>query len=782
MKTQCYEVAKDLFLVEATLGSKKTTKKVEPPCHHIAVIDCSYSMCYDLPRIREQLKKRIPKLLKEKDLLSIIWFSSRGQHGVLVEAEPVATLADLQDINHAIDRWLKPVGLTGFKEPIEDAGKLAAKLAKKHSGMAHSLFFMSDGCDNQWARAEIIKAVEKVAGDLASATFVEYGYYADRPLLTAMAEASGGCLIFADDFDKYAPIFESAVTKGISGAPRVEAKVDGDPIRGFAYAFDGDDLLTFKVEGGKVLVPEDLQSFAYLSPSPVGKVVGKVGEAAKKASATPTAAGPSEVALAYAAVSLYSVRMQPNVVLPLLKALGDVSFIEEFSGLFGKDKYSAFMEATRMAATGAGRFVKGYDPKKVPKDDAFTVLDLLRILDEADDSRILIDHDAFSYSRISRGRVTDDSLSAEDLEQVQELSARIAASTDPKEIQKLSDEIKTISAVKVTALKFEGDDAPHGYSIDGLTFNETRPNISIRVQKQGHVTLPDERPAKVPQKFSTFVYRNYAIVRDGLIHVQQLPVQVSQATLDKIKKGKPPRGVLGKTAAVGDRVQLVINLNKLPIINRKMVQEVSAEALFRKEYELAQARAEQKVYNALKKEKFPRTSKGFEALYGADATKWLQERGITDYSGFNPKGKQAEAKDYYVGKELVVKIKGYTSLPSVNDVKKRIASGKAITGGAALMSPAMDDITAFLESDAYKKAKSKDKTLEGWLDGQALEAKRAVRKLLFELAQVKFAVVVGQVWFKEFASLDENSLDLDLTGTGKPIPCTVEQKEVEIKI
>ena len=776
MKTQSYEVTKDLYLVETTIGTKKAKKADPPACHHIAVIDCSYSMYSDLPRIREQLKKRLPKLLKETDLLSIIWFSSRGEHGVLLEAEPVASLTDLQDVNHAIDRWLKPIGLTGFKEPIEDAAKVVAKVAKK--GVAHNLFFMSDGCDNQWARSEILKAVEKAADVLASATFVEYGYYADRPLLTAMAEVSGGSLIFAEDFNSYSPLFESAVTKGISGAPRIEVDLDGDPIRGFAFAIDGDALLTFKVEGGKVQVPEDLQSFAYLSPDPVGKVVGKVNTAAKKASTSPTAVGPSEVALAYAAVSLYSVRMQPNVVLPLLKALGDVGFIEEFSGLFGKDKYSSFMEATRLAAVGQAtrRFIKGYDPKKVPKEDAFTVIDLLRILDQADDSRVLIDHPAFSYSRISRARVTDGSLSPEEQVEIDNLTTQLAGKTN------ITNKIAAIVSGKGPGLKFVADPAPNGYPISGLTFNETRPNISILVQKDGHVILDENRPDKVPQKLPTFIYRNYAIVRDGLINVEQLPIQVSEGTLDAIKKQKPPRGVLGKASKKGTRYELVVNLKRLPIINRKMVQETSAQVLFEKEFELACARAEQKVYNALKKEKFPRVSKGFEALYGTDAAEWLKERGITDYSGFNPKGRQTEAKDYYVGKELVVKLKGYASLPSVNEVKKRVAAGKALTGGAALMSPANDEIKDFLASDVYQKAKNQDKALEGWLDGQALEAKRTVRRLLFELAQIKLSITIGQVWFREFGSINENTLDLDLTGTGKPVTCTVELNEVEIKI
>ena len=171
-KTTSSKVSNSLFLVRQPIKAASSKEVVVEAVNHVAIIDCSGSMYAELPRIREQLKKRIPKLLKEQDTLSVIWFSGRGQCGVLLEAEPIATLTDLQAVNGAIDRWLKTVGLTGFKEPIELVSKLVATVAKKNSN-PFAMFFMSDGCDNQWSRQEILKAVELVSGKLASASFVE---------------------------------------------------------------------------------------------------------------------------------------------------------------------------------------------------------------------------------------------------------------------------------------------------------------------------------------------------------------------------------------------------------------------------------------------------------------------------------------------------------------------------------------------------------------------------------------------------------------------------------
>jgi len=217
MATTFYRVSDSIYLARRYVSTVKSDPvKVEVPVNHVVVIDCSGSMQYDLPAIREQLKKKLPKLLNKQDTVSIIWFSGKGQFGTLLEAEPVATLTDLQMVNNAIDRWLQPIGLTGFKDPIDEAAKVVGRISAKNPNSVSSLFFMSDGHDNCNSRADILQAITWAAGRFSSSTFVEYGYYADRALLTAMAEKAGGTLIFSSDFDKYAPVFENALSKKVT--------------------------------------------------------------------------------------------------------------------------------------------------------------------------------------------------------------------------------------------------------------------------------------------------------------------------------------------------------------------------------------------------------------------------------------------------------------------------------------------------------------------------------------------------------------------------------------
>lgn len=770
MSTISHRIADQLFLVRQGVALDAPAKPAEAPTNHIVVVDCSGSMYDALPKIREQLKKKLPKLLRDGDTLSMIWFSGRGQYGALFEGEPVPTLAELADVSKAIDRWLKPVGLTGFKEPLGEAAEMATRLAK--NGKSCSLFFMSDGCDNQWPRADVLKAVEKAAGGLAAATVVEYGYYADRPLLAKMAEAFGGAHIHAEDFDKYQPLFEAAMQKRPIGGKRVEVELGSMPIGEFAFALVDGDLVTFGAEttkkSAKVYVPEGLQALWYLSPVAVvepGQVAGELSALAASVPGNPT------VSAAYAALSLYASRMKPDVVYPILRALGDVTFVDSFSTAFGKQKISEFMAAAQGAAFDpAARFTAGRDPARVPADDAFTVLDLLRLLAADEGNRVLLDSPAFKYARIGRGRVdADEALTADEQAEVQRITAAMGKEKSAKKLKELQAQLDAITSTKREALKFAATPAPEGYPISSLTFNEERPNVSFLVRKEGTVDLSGRLPKSlttVPAAFPTFVWRNYAVLKDGLVNVDQLPVKLTEATFERLKAEAVPMSMVG-----GD---LVVNVHRLPPINRRMVKGVSAQSLFELEYQLTEMRARQKVYNAKLKELKPaKESKSFALAYGQEAADWLKEAGFTDYSGFAPKVVQAEATDFYLGKQLEVKLKGYASLPTVKDVEAKVDSGKPLTGAAALMGKAVVEVRDFFK-------KNPEKLHATWIEGKAKTCTQEVRGLLFQKAQIVYAVIVGQVWFSEFKSLDETTLTVALPSGN--VTGTVELKDVEIKI
>lgn len=773
---QAIKVSDSYALGSISITAAPKAKPVEVSTNHIVLIDCSGSMSYDLPKVREQLKKKLPKLIGPKDTISIIWFSGRGQCGVLLEAEPVATLTDLSMVNSAIDRWLNPIGMTGFKEPLKLAADLIGKIKKSRPGTVFSLFFMSDGCDNQWPRHEILTTAEEVAGGLSSATFVEYGYYADRPLLTQMAEKCGGQLVFATGFDQYNPVFEASLSKRVSGAPKVEVSISEIPVNGFLFTLADGDLITYAVENGKANVPEDTKEawFLFETKHPYNDKLDN------------TVTG-NVIAAAYAAVSLYSVRMNSDVVFALLKALGDVDFIERFATCFGKQKYSEYMDSAKAAAFDAKlRYTKGYDPKKVPAEDAFTILDLLRLLASDEKNHVLMEHPDFKYARIGRTRTdTADLLSPEEQAEIDQINQKLSTEKRLGEVKKLNERLAAILDSKQGALKFTTDPAPYGYPISTLTYNEDRPNISILVRKTGTVDLTGRIPAehsKVPTAFPTFIWRNYAIIKDGLTNVEVLPVRVTEETAKQLSELLPPEAKPTNISMAGGFVTGVINLKALPVINRKMVASVSAEALFRLQYELEKIKAAQKVYKEYLNSRFPKKSDAkAQELYGVEATKWLETQGF-GYNGFAPLHTKTDAAvDVYMGKELKVELAGMKgSLPKVSDVQSRLASSKKQTSLGALMAPTVTEVETYLQSEQYVDATDKDAEFKKWIEKKADDSIKKARSLMNQMAQIKFSVIVGQVWFKEFSSLDENTLKV--TCDGCEIEGRVEMKEVEIKI
>lgn len=780
-----FGVEPSLQLVRYTLDRAQQQILTPSPTNHIAVIDCSGSMSSDLPKLRTQLKNKLAKLLGPNDTISIIWFSGRGEFGVLVEAEKVAGLKDLAAIHAAIDRWLKPVGMTGFKEPLEEVSRLIARVS---NGYVWSLFFMSDGCDNQWPRAQILETIRAAAGSLQAATFVEYGYYADRALLAAMADTAGGAHIFAADFAAFEPVMDGALQRQALATPKVQISIDHAVVGDVVFAIDESrrELRTYEVKPAGLIdsctIDADVRRVWYLSKGATSFPRAVLSQTAPQAT--------------YAALSLFAMRAMPDVVYALLRNLGDVSLIREFGGCFGKQRYSAFMARAHAAAfdpslRGAG----GYDRNAVPPDDAFTVFDLLQVLEESN-ARVQLDHPEFKYSLIGRQQADADTMmTATEKKRADEIAQEMSKTRAAKKLKELNAELDALLGAKRDALVFEAADAPDGYAIAGLTYNEERPNISILVRKPGTVDLrrrvQDTNAAGLcnfPLDFSTHIWRNYTLVRDGLVNVSRLPLRMNLETFKQLQKlgltsdhlaaadpaNHSTATVLQRTLAL---VDIVIKLDELPVLNRKTVRETStsAAALALNEWQLIHARAAQKVYKNLLEALAPlEKSQTFVARYGQAAADWLAAQGLTD-GGFNPKRVTMPSTDCYLGKELSITIKGYAGkLPSLNEVRKKMAPDKMPTGLAGLMAARLREAEAFIKANPKKFHAS-------WLEGQQKIWIATTRGLLQNKARAVFSLIVGQTWFPEFKSFEENVLTFN-DPSGTPRTATFKMNDVEIEI
>lgn len=691
---------------------------IPAPTHHLMAIDISGSMYSDLPKLRTHLKNKLATLVQDNDTVSIIWFSGRGQVGTLVEAMKIRGVADLSVLHKAIDRFLVPTGLTGFKDPLLEAERIIDLLRAKGGDSLVNFLFLSDGYDNQGSRKEVLDLCAKLEKKVDSAAVVEYGYYADRDLLTKMAETLGGKLVFNQDFEAYTATIAGAMG---GSTKKVPVKLDHVASEGSVFALVGTNVLTFTPDAaGVVLVPEGLTSLAYFTAAK-----GVAFDRKKHVDA-----------LVWASLVPLAQRLDSAKLFAVLGALGDVALVNLFSSSFSKEDYSRFSEAVVAAAGDTDkRYAEGYDAEAVPKEDAYTVLHLLSDLSGSDENLVYPYHPLWSYERIG-------------------------AESKAKEDQ----------------AKFTEGDRAKGYAVNGLVWNEDRPNVSLRLRIDGVVTLPAGRPTPLPETVDSFIYRAYTIIKDGIVHTRKLPVSLSHETFVKLRA----QGLLeGEVWAPGKVLELTYP--KLPVINRQMVKGATAKDTFAKVLELAQLKAAQKVFNDFRKAVAPKVSAKFLALYGQDATDYLATVGVTEFNGFNPSSETVKSGDFYMANELKIAVKGLSSLPKVSDVEASVAAGKKLKLGEHIMAPALKRINDFKASPLFTGAADGNALLVTWLESEAKAAVKRTRELMEELAQSKFAIVVGHVWFTDLPSIDVTSLDVEVPGYGA-VPVTATLKSVEVAI
>jgi hypothetical protein len=758
----------NLYLTTDTvLNPEQQVSITTTQVNRIFVIDCSGSMYRDLPLIREQLKNKIPILLNENDTISIIWFSGKNQCGILQEGVKVKSLVDLELLNKSIDKWLKDVCLTGFKEPIELTTELIGRLEKKYPGSISTMTFMTDGYDNQWSEKEIINVVTKLGEVAASVTFVEYGWYCNRNLMNKLAEATCGTLLFNENFYEYDELVSKEFNKKITNKVKTEIKLV-KPTSKIVYGLtDDNEFITFVCDdNNSIFVGSNVKSIYYFSEKSNMAV-----DISDLANDHPI------ISDTYRILSCLTQKMKSDEIFEILKSIGDIHLYKKFTNCFSKQDYTYFQRECIEAANGHN-FIEGRNTEFIPKDDAYTVIDVLDQLAADYNNKVLIYHDAFDYKKISVNKKQTDTTPAIDKDVIIEKIKNAKNATELAEASALLNEA-TIATSNELKFAPEEDAKKNGLSVIKLTYNENRPNISILVKVNGTVNIAghSDKPAGLPDEMPTFIYRNYAIINDGIKNVKKLPVVLSEETRKIFNDNQVPL----MDVVEGDFEYSVIDVQNIPIINRKMVTTLSAKDFFVKNVELIKNSALQKVLKYYNDQYNEKRSTGYDVLYGVDVSNWLKEIGITEYNGFSPKMETVEPVDEYIGKSMAVNIKGCSTLPTVKKVIEKVESGNGtLTKTENLINEGLKVYNEFTNSSIYQKSSNQTNLISTWLKDETKSAIENNRQLIREVSAMKFSIMLGHVWFNEFATLDENSMSV--TVDGENFDCTVDLKDITVKI
>lgn len=719
-------------------------KPVEQSVNHVFAVDVSGSMYDALPKMRQHIKSKLALLVKPKDTVSIIYFSSKNQYGVVFEGEKINGLQDLSSLHKAVDKFLQTLGLTGFVEPIQEAMDVAKRL--KGNGNINSFIFMTDGYDNQWGKADIIKKAKMLPDFFEAISFIEYGWYCNRPLIAEMAQVSGGAHVFSEDYKTYEPALERLFQN--KTVKRKSVAVTSD----YAFYLDNNEVLLVDANDGVVNIPEDVDALYLL------------GEDSDYKAQIESMDDKSKYVALYVAIH----KMKTDLAWLLLKSLGDVKLIRAFSNCFSKQEYSNVKESVKISIFDESqRFVDGVDHNMVPNEDAYTALDVLNDLMNGENF-LQTNHEAFSYNRIGAATVQKDL--SED--KINELKEKLANSKDVEEIKQLTLEISGVSS---WVPQFTEVPSEKGEPILNLVFNESRPNVSIQITKQGYVEVSDEKVKELnlPKQVPTHIFRNYTIIKDGILNMKVLPVTLDEATFTKLKT----EGLL-ECEYQASYVYL-LDITKAPLINRKMVKAVSAKVYFGKHLELQDLKAKQKVFKFYMDEVSPKNQTKLLELYGSEGVAYLESIGIKDY-GFSPKVKSEKSGDFYYSKELDIKLAGLSSLPSMKAITDKIAKRSKLNLADTLMIDAINQYKAFVESPMVQKSTAKESLIETWLTSETKSTISEVRKIQYELNKVLYSIVVGQAWFTEFSSLEENEMVIKFKDQDVKCQAILGEKEIAI--
>lgn len=745
------------FLVTQEVNSEATievTKKV----NHIIVTDVSGSMSNDLPEIRKNLKNKISNLVKsEEDTISIVCFSGKNDAIILKEDVHVNSLKQLNDLNEAIDKFLKPIGLTAFAKPLELTNEIIDRISKSNPDSLFSLIFMSDGYSNDdtsWSA--VMNAVKQLSAKLSSTVIVEYGWNADSARLTEIATALGGEKIFSADLSEYDVIIDNSLNKKHAGGKKIVVEIGDDYLYDFAFTVSNDSILLYNIVDGKITVNSDIGNVNFFSKKAIGAISNNVNS--------------DTVTSLYAAIYTLSDRLLSEDAEKIFYALGDQYHYQMLSNAYGKQKLNEFKSAIKECVVDTTkRFPLGIANISPVDDNAYCLMNLIADLGNVNNCQFFPNHESFQYNRIGRKRVAVGSnLTDADKQRLSEAKNVEEAAAILKEFEE-----------KKLDIKFININPNRGYSVSDLVWNENRANLSLRIRIDGEVNLPSNKFNI--DKVSSFKYNTFTLIKDGILNIDKLPVGYD-LDLEKHLIANSVKYELEYNKTTSVPYYIIIDLTSLPIINRGMVRNISAVELGKLEFELTKIQATKKVYDYYKKSLFPTESKTYVDMLGQDCADWLKEIGITDFNGFQPKSTAGESTDHYMSVNLITKIKGLSTFPKVIDVVAKIQSNKPLKLNEMVMADAIKKYLEQLESDMYLSLDDvqQKEVLKKYLETKSSALNKQRRDILQQIAQIKFSLILSRKNFVEFKSFDDNKLTLVIDN--QSIDFTFEFTEEQVMI
>lgn len=383
----------------------------------------------------------------------------------------------------------------------------------------------------------------------------------------------------------------------------------------------------------------------------------------------------------------------------VLRAYGHVSFMKQFNACVSRQEYEEFMSTVLSTPESLDDIDKDF---LIGNDDRMTLLELFTELRADPQTRIY--PYAVEYKRTSR------------------------------KIDVVTSEGSSVSFVANKDLGCRFD----------VMYNSTRANVSLSCKVFGHKVVNDE---VTPMEYQ----RSFTVIRDGVKHMPELHVKVSEAMFARLKS----RGVLRGDAQYSP-TKFVIDLTKLPVMLRtNFKKNITLNAY---------------ATDLVKKQKIVAERKYLKKRL-RDLEDASQEEDEPEY-----KYVRGESKDSYVTHELTWKIAQASSLPRIDErLFTKLDMGAKNSTALALFREVHDDWkAAALESPVSVKEFAKSR-LDALVQPYAEVCKR--------LEEIKYAVLAGGRRWEDLQDVDvEASFVTSVRMFDEVFRVTVEARELVVDV
>lgn len=703
---QSCKIRDDLYFTRvqvADVAKKQVVLKL-PRINHIWIYDRSGSMYSLLSELAEDLIRH-SKTLMTGDTLTIGWFSTEGQFNWLLKGHQISP-DSFSVIEDMINRNKTTIGLTCFSDILLDTENVIRDVSS--FGNTFSFIFFTDGypvvSNYQHEIDKIFYAISKISGSISSSLFVGYGAYYNKSLMSKMADKMGSSLIHSSKLQE----FTNAATMFLArrkATPRRQLfipflsenvyaayTVDQD---GSVSLYDVDPKLSY------VLAPEDTSEIFLLT---------KTQPSGQKWKTIPA----KYIHAGYAAAMVMNQKVMSDMAMDILSKIGDVALVQSIADSWTNDEYGRAESLIQLAMISPrSRFQKGKKVGYGASSNTICLLDIISMLVKDEYAKVHPFDAEFRYKRTGVKRTP-----------------------------------------KPGYPKFEHKD-DLAVPFESLTWNESRLNLSMLLNIPGWIMLNDDYQSHGfnQRTFRTFVWRNYTIIKDGILNVPVIPMELGEESFYQLYDDGAlddawytiPR----EMAYVPENVYNV-HLDKYPLMNRdtaNLASRTTAAEVCQLEWEMLESQAMSKVARFMRDE-LDVDGKSKEITgYTPEQSEYLLSLGITK-SGFAPPTDEQGSTDFYYATEFIIGIEGYSSLPSVNKVKEKTLAGKNLTPSENLIQKSMREIELGLTGFNNNDDKIK------YLDWSLKMSRKRSAYIRGVIASIKFSIIMAKRWFSDLSQRD----------------------------